>query len=318
MRFVRLDGRGFGLDRPASGLGWLHLAVVVLLWGSGPIAIGVGVSPEGGFGPLWLGSSRLLVAALILLVVGRLRGHALWPAGGPLKAIAVGAIGWSVGNGAQTFAQTDAPASLAALIVGLSPACAIALDASLAKRLPAPHHLLAVVFGLLGLGLLVLGDGPLIAPPWAIGLLVLAAVGWAAASVIEGRRPVAAAPSISAGWQMLAGGAGLLAAAIVAGEPVPLPSAAGWVAWAWLALACAAVGFLSWIEVLRRLPVALAMTQPTLSTVVAVWLGALLLGEVLGSGAAVGMIATLIGAALAAVPADVPRALRLRLVGRRR
>lgn len=310
MRLIGVGGWVAVPGRAASAVGWGHLALVVLLWGSGPVAIGYGVSADGGFGPLWLGASRLLLAAGVLIAVGAARGYGFWPRSGLVRPILAGLIGWSVGNGAQVFAQTHATASVAALIIGLSPVFALALDSLWEGRLPAVHHVLAVAISLGGLALLIggaSGDTPL----WAVGMLVLAALGWAAAAVLERRRPVLAAPSLSAGWQMLWGGLGLWIAAVLTGEPLPTPTLVGWLAWAWLALACAAVGFLSWIEVLRRMPVALAMTQPTLSTAVAVCLGALLLAETLEGGAILGMMLAFVGAGLAAIP---PGPLRKRRV----
>ena len=312
MRFVRLGVPPVSPSAPIHGIGLAALALVVLLWGSGPIAIGVGVSPEGGFGPLWLASTRILVAGALLLGVGWARGLPIWPEGGPVRSWIAGIVGWSFGNGAQIVAQTETTASVAAVIVGLSPALAIAFDAAWSRRLPALHHVAAVGLGLGGVALLVGGAGGALAPV-PVALLLLAAAGWAFAAVLERQRPLRAAPSVSAGWQMLAGGAGLALAAVATGEPLPAPSTLGWLSWAWLALACAAVGFLAWIEVLRRLPVTLAMTQPTLSTLVAVWLGAALLGEALHGAALVGVGVTLAGAALAAVPAGFRLAARPRL-----
>ncbi|TVQ94499.1 MAG: hypothetical protein EA397_02180 [Deltaproteobacteria bacterium] len=312
MRPVWVSGRSlFGIrawlaSRPiragSTRLGWVYLVAVVLLWGSGPLAIGLGVGDEGGFGPLWLGSSRLLVAGGLLVVLSGLRGGGLWPTGGLWRPASAGLIGWSVGNGAQIFAQTEASASLAALIVGLSPAFALGLDALWARRRPAAHHLLAVALGLGGLALLVGGGAGDETALWAIGALLLAAVGWAAAAVSEQRRPVLTSPTLSAGWQMLWGGAGLTVAALASGELLPAPTLVGGLAWVWLTLPCAALGFLTWVEVLRRLPVAIAMTQPTLSTIVAVWLGVRFMGDSLSTSAGLGMGVTILGAALAAIP----------------
>jgi probable blue pigment (indigoidine) exporter len=302
------------LARPAT-VGLLLLAGVILAWGSGPLAVDRALA--GGMGPLWLAATRLLVAGSLVLIVARLRGRPVGLGRAWVRVGLTGLLGWSVGNGLQVVAQQDVPSSVAALLLGLSPALAVLLDAAWARRWPGLCRVIGVVAGLVGLVWLVGGGGLGLVGPWPVLLLLLAALGWGAAAVWEARSSTAVAPSVSAGWQMLSGGLGLGLSALALGEPLPLATAEGWGAWAWLTLVCGALGFLGWVEVLRRVPVPLAMTQPGLSTLVAVGLGAAFLGERLGPEALPGVGLVLLGAGLSAVPPR-PRGPRMRLSWPRR
>jgi probable blue pigment (indigoidine) exporter len=285
-----------GLLSLAGSVG--SLITVVVVWGCGYLAIGAAVSPDGGFGPLWLSGSRLLVAGLVLLAWERSRGGALpdprrW---GPMAV--AGLLAWGLGSGLQVLAQRTVSPGLAALVMGATPALTVALDAAVARTLPTTGQLGAVGLGFAGLALLV-GAAPTGVGGGAL-LLLLAALAWSAATVWEARRPTPATPLVTAGGQMLAGGAGLSLLALVTGEPLPAPTALGWVSWAWLAFGCGALGFPLWLAVVRALPVHLTMTQPTLSPVVAVMLGWLVLGDALGPTTLLGMALALVGAFQAA------------------
>lgn len=305
-------------------LGLVLLALVVLLWGAGPLAVGVAVGPDGGFGPLWLNATRLMVAAGVLAGVARARGLSLSPGRAWPRVLALGVGGWALGSGLQIIAQTAAPSGLAALILGAGPAITLALESGLDRRMPRPAQLIGLALAIVGLGLVVQGDlGS--APPWAIGLLVCAALAWALAALIHGRAPDGLMPTVSAAWQMFAGAVGLAVAALSTGEPLPTPSPTGWAAWTYLALAGAAVGFLLWVDVLRRLPVTTAMLQPLASTLVALFLGVVILGEpagpqtVLGVAVAVAGIGLTLGLPLPVLTRRLPLRVRaLNPVRRRR
>ena len=89
---------------PVAGL--LCLLVTYVVWGSTYLAIRVAVREGAGWGPFWLGASRVFVAAAILLVVCYLRKVRFKPTGAELVVIAgSGILMWVGGNGAVNWAE---------------------------------------------------------------------------------------------------------------------------------------------------------------------------------------------------------------------
>ena len=284
------------------------LAFVSVAFGGG--YIGTAAALSSGFGPLWFQASRLLVASAVLLVVSyRLRLR--FP---PLRGVAVtGLMGWSVGIGLQTIAQQTVSPGATALIVGTGPLIAVGLDSMVGRVLPAPRQVVGLALGMVGLTLL-LGSAPTVEP--AMILVLIACIGWSAASVMESRRRDGSHPLTVAAVQMAIGGLGLVAFAVARGEPLPTAvSPYGWLGWAWLAFACATVGMPLWLWVLGRLPMPVAMLQSSASPAVAVCGGALLFGERWTAPGLVGMVLVLCAAAVTL--GSLPLPVRMRAAGRR-
>jgi drug/metabolite transporter (DMT)-like permease len=83
---------------PIAGL--LNLFVVYVVWGSTYLAIRVAVREGSGWGPFWLGASRVLIAAAILFLINALRGQRLRPTQAELGIlVASGLFLWLGGNG---------------------------------------------------------------------------------------------------------------------------------------------------------------------------------------------------------------------------
>ena len=189
-------------------------------------------------------------------------------------------------------------------VIALSPSLALLFSATADRRVPGLAPVAGTLIGLFGVALVVLDGGTTASSLLPVLLLLVAAASWAGASVLQVRLPVRTTPTVGAAWQMMAGGGGLLVAALALGEPLPTPALSGWLAWSYLAVIGGVVGFVAWVEVLRRVPVPVAMTQPTLSTVIAVSLGHVVLGEQLGAWAPVGIPLALMGAAVTLLPLD--------------
>ncbi len=99
----------------------------------------------------------------------------------------------------------------------------------------------------------------------------------------------------SAGYLHLFGAAGFVVLALALGEGIPSPSPAAWGAFAYLVVAGSVIAFTSFVRVLRILPTSVVMTYAYANPVIAVILGAILLGERVSLADVGGMVLVLGG-----------------------
>jgi drug/metabolite transporter (DMT)-like permease len=265
---------------PIAGL--VCLVVTYIVWGSTYLAIRVAVREGAGWGPFWLGASRVLVAAGILLVVCIYRRVRVRPRNSDLLVIAgSGLLLWVGGNGAVNWAEQRIDSGLAALVVGAMPMWVVLMESAIDRRWPSFKLLVSLVIGFAGLGVL---TGPL----WGDGLrgdligvvaVVLGAISWGAGSVWLNRRPVAVDSVATAGLQQLFGGVGFLFLVLLVAEPLPAPTATAWGAWAYLVVFGSVISFTCFIYALKVLPTTIVMTYTYVNPVIAVILGWLLINE---------------------------------------
>ncbi len=78
----------------------------------------------------------------------------------------------------------------------------------------------------------------------------------------------------------LLGGIGFAVVALARQEPMPTPTGEAWLAWAYLVLFGSVFAFTAYMITLRRLPYQVVMTYAYVNPVIAVFLGWLILGEV--------------------------------------
>ncbi len=254
----------------------MGLLAVSVLWGVGYVAGSQALA--GGFGPLWLTSTRLILPGLVLAGLARALGRRPVDRSALPGVIASGMLAWAAGTGFQTIGQQSVPPGTTALILAGGPSVAVALQALKTRVVPSQRALAGVLVATGGIALLVgpadlsLGGG--------IGWILAACVAWAAAQVWEAGRtgPSAPDPLSVASVQVMAGGIGLGLAALITGEPLPSPTTTGWFGWSWLMAGCTVVGLPLWLWVLRQLPIHVSMLQGLISPVVALGL-AVMLGE---------------------------------------
>lgn len=261
---------------------YLHLGIVYLVWGSTYLAIRVAVREGSGFPPFSMGASRVIVAGLLLLAWAALSRKRLRPTRRELLTLAgSGLLLWLGGNGLVVWAEQRAHSALAALMVGTIPIWVAVLEAVLDRRRPSPLLMLGLFCGLVGIGLLsapVLTSG-VRADILSMIALLLASVSWAVGSVLQNRNPVDLPLRVSSGYQHLAGGIGYLLLVLLMGEPTPSPTPQAWTAWGYLVIFGSIIGFTSYVNTLRQLPMSIATTNAFVNPVIAVILGAVLLNE---------------------------------------
>jgi drug/metabolite transporter (DMT)-like permease len=272
---------------------WTALWVVYLVWGSTYLGIKIAVRT---LPPLLTAGTRFLAAAAILALVAVVARRSLRVA--PREALAAAVLGvalLTLGVGMVHVAETRIDSGVAAMIAGSVPLQIVVLRKLARERVPRATAIAALV-GLAGLALVV-GPGGSGGGSEAIGLLVmlLASMSWSLGSFASRRLRVPADPFVAAAYEMLGGGAVLVAAATLTGELGDLDGAdlqaGSLAAWAYLTIAGSVVGFSAYAWLLGHAPISQVVTHQYVNPLVAVALGALILDERPG-------VATLAGAAL--------------------
>lgn len=275
---------------PLAGL--LSLFVTYIVWGSTYLAIRVAVREGAGWGPFWLGTTRVFAAALVLFGVNALRGVRLKPTRTEFGVlVATGLLLWVGGNGAVNWAEQRIDSGLAALIVGTMPIWVALMESFIDRRRPS---LLLSASLLVGFGGLVVLTYPMLEDGVRSDFLgviavVLAAVSWGFGSIVINRRSVDFDPIVISGWQHLAGGVGFAAIALLVSEPIPRPTPEAWGAWLYLVAFGSLLAYTCFVHAIRVLPTSVVMTYAYVNPVIAVLLGWVILSEPITVYTLVGM-----------------------------
>lgn len=299
---------------PTSGAHPSRLAIllafgsVYLCWGATYTAMSIGVHllPA----PI-LAGTRMLIGALILLSFCALRGKRIFYS---LSTMAwLGLLGTLMlfgGNIFLVWSEKYLASGLAALLVAVVPLYVALIE----MALPDGERLrLRGVVGL-GLGLLALVallwpsfHGALTAHAAGGGLMqllaalavLLGALSWASGSVLFRRLRLPVDPLVAAGWEMMAAGlCNVVFATLTWQWPYATWNARSVGAIGYLVLFGSLLGFSCYIWLIHHVPVAKAATYAYVNPVVAVILGALVLGEHLQTTEFVGMGAVVCAVAL--------------------
>lgn len=282
-------------DTPAprriTGAIWAALGIVYVVWGSTYLGIRVVVET---MPPFLSAGSRFVTAGLLLA------GIIAWRQGpAALKvdrrqfasAALVGVLLLLGGNGLVVLAETSVPSGLAALLIAVVPAWVVLVKACFGER-PTLGGVVGVLLGLAGLAVLTLpglaGDVRIS----GVVLVVVATLLWSVGSFSSSRIPMPANPFAASAYEMIVGGLACAALGLIRGEQHGLDldavSTRSWVAWAYLVVFGSLIAFTAYAWLLQRAPLSLVATYAYVNPVVAVLLGAVVLGEALSLPIVVG------------------------------
>lgn len=252
----------------------LALLTVYILWGS--TYLGIRYALEGGFAPFWLGSSRFLVAGVLMYAVLRLRGYpnptrAQW-----FNCAFMAFFMLALGNGMVNVAQAHVSSGITAVGVASS-ALWIALFALLRGEHSSRREWLGLVIGFAGVILLNIG-GELGASRIGLISLLISPLAWAFGSMWSRGRDLPA-PFMAAAVQMLCGCVMMAGIALLRGEPLPMPDSKGWWAFAYLVVFGSIIGYSAYVWLLHNVRPAPVGSYAYVNPVIAVILGSLIAGE---------------------------------------
>lgn len=287
--------------RRITGAVWVGLGIVYVVWGSTYLGIRVVVET---MPPFLSAGGRFVTAGLLLaaIIAWRQGPAALKVDRRQLASAAVvGVLLLLGGNGLIVLAETSVPSGLAALLVAVVPAWVVLIKAAFGER-PTLGGVAGVLLGLVGLAVLTL---PGLTGAVRIGgvlLVVLATLLWSVGSFSSSRIPMPKNPFTASAYEMIAGGLACAALGLIRGEQHGLDlgdvSTRSWVAWAYLVVFGSIIAFTAYAWLLQTAPLSLVATYAYVNPVVAVLLGAVVLGEALTLPILVGGAIVVLGVGL--------------------
>jgi drug/metabolite transporter (DMT)-like permease len=296
---------GRDLNHPAGASSlriWTALWIVYIVWGSTYLAIRVVVET---IPPLLAAGARFGIAGAVM--VGALalqRGiSAVRPTRAQLGGAALVGLLLPGANAVVSVAEQEVPSSIAALLIGSVPLWVILMRAATGDRVSL-RGAASVLVGFAGVALLV-QPGEQSGDATVLGLLacVGAALMWASGSFASPRLSLPRDPLTSVGWQMLLGGIAITVVGLALGEggdvDVEAFSARSLLALAYLVVFGSWVAYTAYAWLLQNAPISKVATYAYVNPVVAIFLGWIVLDEVVTSTTLVG--ATVIVASVALV-----------------
>lgn len=259
----------------------IAFALVYVIWGSTYLTIHVAIET---LPALLMAGARFVLAGLLLMGValrpGRPRERltfAHWR-----SAVIIGFCLLLFGNGGVSWGEQYLETGLVALIVATVP-----LWMALFAPLFGGHRMnrtaaAGIALGLAGIVLLVRPGGSG-AGHWQTIVVFLAPLMWAVGSLYARHAPAPAQPLMATAMEMMAGGVLLCLGGIATGElghvHLDHVSFASLASFIYLVLVGALVGYVAYIWLLHHVTPTAASTYAFVNPVVAVALGALILGE---------------------------------------
>ena len=260
---------------------WLYVGALSLLWGLNWPVMKIVVAEV----PPWSFRTLCFLAAFTgLLGIAALRGQRLLPVGGWGRIAVVGVFAGSFNTIPLMLGLPDLPAGRSVVLYYTMPVWSVLLAAWLLGERLTPRRVVGVAAGLSAVLLVA-------APAWqgrdfplaGLGLVLLSALSWAIATVLQKRLPVPLPSSSYSAWVMLLGGIPvyLLVPLTEADRLGALGSvsaaAVGGVVYNMIAVFI--MGWWIWMRIVERAPAGVAALSSLCTPVVGVVSGMLFLGE---------------------------------------
>ncbi len=292
---------------------WKYLVAlwtVYLVWGSTYLGIKISVRT---LPPFLSAGARFLLAGALLALILLATGRSIRVTRRELGSAAIlGTSLLALGVGVVTLAETKIDSSTAAMIAGSVPLQVIVLRA-LARERVAFATRLSVLVGLAGLALVVVPGGEGASSGVGLALMLGASVSWSLGSFFGHRLPLPQDGFVATTWEMLSAGFVLLVLGAARGELGSADPAAfsleSLLAWLYLGTFGTLVAFTAYTWLLGNVPISKVVTHQYVNPIVAIALGALLLGEEITLAVGLGA-ALIVGSVFVAVRSENAEARR--------
>ena len=262
---------------------WVAWGLVCLIWGTTYLAIKIALET---IPPFLMGGIRYVVAGLMLAAVLVVRGRRLPPRPAWGGIAVMGFFMLTLGNGGVVWGEQYVPSGLTAVLIATSPFWMVSVDAMVSGGgALSARRWVGLAVGFAGIVALVWPDitaGGAIGRnfAWGVVALQIACAGWAVGSAYTRRHVMAGDVLGAAALQMITGGALMLLLGTAMGEwPDLWLNARTATMLVYLTLVGSVIAFAAYSYALRHMDVAIVSLYTYVNPVIAVALGALILGE---------------------------------------
>ncbi|HEY8052695.1 MAG TPA: EamA family transporter [Steroidobacteraceae bacterium] len=258
----------------------LAFAAIYLLWGATFLAIRIAVLQ---IPPFFTAGLRFFIAGVVLYTFMRLRGQP-GPTAAQWRGIAVTAVCMFVATyGALFWAEQYVPSGVTSVIEATLPLMTIVFEVFIFRQQPFRWRMLAsVVLGFCGVAWLLIRNDQQPLPVLPCLAILAGGVAWSLGAVLTRSMARPQSLPLTAGAQMMLGGAVLLVLSQLTGELQPFPQVSLHAALAllYLIVGGSLLGFTAYAWLLVRMPATRVASHAYVNPLVAVALGYFVAGEV--------------------------------------
>lgn len=267
---------------------------IYVLWGSTFLAIRIAVQL---IPPWFAAGTRFFVAGTSLYLFTRIRGTPRPTLREWRSLVVIGVLMFSLTYGALFWGEQFVPSGITSVLEATLPLMTVAIEVFLLRQQPFRWRVLgAVAIGFCGVAVMLLKGEHQSVPFFPCIVILCGSLAWSLGSVLTRSFPLPQSRALSAGAEMMIGGAILYLGSAFSGElhPVPHLPAKAVGAVIYLIVAGSLIGFTAFVWLLGRMPASRVASHAYVNPVVALALGHLLAHEEISAR-------TLLGAALVVV-----------------
>ena len=241
-------------SRDPKALVVLAFAAIYVLWGGTFLAIRVAVHE---IPPLFTAGTRFAIAGVGLFLFMRLRGEANPSLLQWRNLTLIGLLMFAITYGGLFWAQQFVPSGITSIIEATLPITTIALEMWVFRTLPFQWRaVVGVVLGFSGIALLLAQSDAHNLPLRPCLVILLSGVAWSLGTVVSAQLSLPASRPLTAGSQMMIGGAVLLLLSAAHGDLRPLPhiSTSAAFALSYLIVFGSIIAYTAYVWLLARIP----------------------------------------------------------------
>ncbi|GER08547.1 membrane protein [Iodidimonas muriae] len=278
---------------------FLGLAVLALTWGSSFFFVEIALES---FGPLAIAGSRIAIAAVLLTIVARLKGHRLPDNARDWKLLFLaGAIGTAIPFSLIAWGQSYISSSEAAILMSFTPLATLFFAHWMTDdEKITGGKITGLVVGILGVSVLVGGGAPAGSSSGVMSIagklaVLMAAMGYGVSALLL-RRASRMPTFVGAAGVLLASASLIVPVALIFDNP--LSTAASFrsiLAVVWLGVWPSAIAVLVLVAVIARVGATFVALNNYFVPVVGSLLGVFILGEPFGLSRVFGLLLILVG-----------------------